>query len=71
MLIWSIVPSQTIWQSSDEEQRSQTKVTEVKGVKVLVETLADGKGRVCQVMSTNPADFLREDLTPGTIVNLV
>ena len=71
MLIWSIVPSQTIWQSSDAEQRSQTKVTEVKGVKVLVEPLADGKGRICQVLSTNPADFLRADLEPGAIINLV
>ena len=71
MLIWSVVPSETIWQSSDAEQCPQSKVTEVKGVKVLVEPLADGKGRISQVLSTNPADFLRTDLAPGAIVNLV
>ena len=71
MLIWSIVPSQTIWQSEDAEQSVQRKISEVKGAKVLVEPLADGKGRICQVLSTNPADFLRTDLAPGTIVNLI
>ncbi len=71
MLIWSVVPSETIWQSADEKQRTQTKVTEVNGIKVLVEPLSDGKGRICQVMSTNPADFLRTDLAPGAIVSLV
>lgn len=71
MLIWSVVPSETIWQNENEAQLPQRKITEVKGTKVLVEPMADGKGRVCQVLSTNPADFLREDLTPGAIVNLI
>ncbi len=71
MLIWSVIPSQIIWQSEETEQKPQSKITEVKGVKVLVEPLADGKGRICQVLSTNPNDFLREELTPGSIVNLV
>ena len=71
MLIWSIVPSQTIWQSEDAEQSVQRKISEVKGAKVLVEPLADGKGRICQVLSTNPADFFFSFLAPGTIVNLI
>ncbi len=71
MLIWSIVPSQTIWETAEKESTVKRKIMDIKGAKVMVEPLADGRGRILQVLSTNPNDFLREELSPGAIVNLV
>lgn len=73
MLIWSVIPNQMIWQNSaqtEKERAEQGRIVQVRGTQVLVDPMANGKGRVRQVLSTNPADFLRVDLTPGSIVNL-
>lgn len=70
MLIWSVIPNDIIWQIDAKEKSSQTKVVCVNGTHVMVDVLAQGKGRIRQIMSTNPSDFLREDLMPGVVISL-
>ena len=38
------------------------------GVKVLAEPQGSGKYRILQIYSTNPKDFLRKNLFPGTLI---
>lgn len=74
MLIWSVMPSQIIWEAAEGSETIKAlklTVSEIAGVKVLVEPLNQGKGRIRQVLSTAPEHFLRGELAPGTIVNLV
>jgi hypothetical protein len=40
-----------------------------KGVKVMVEDIGNGKRKVVKLLSTNPYDFLRPELSPGTILS--
>ena len=70
MLIWSVIPNHIIWETQKKEETEQMKVMKIKGTQVMVEPVGNGKGRIRQVLSTNPTDFLKEDLSPGSIVQL-
>ena len=39
------------------------------GVNVSVRKLADGRYQIVQILSTRPADFLRNELAPGMIID--
>lgn len=70
MLIWSVVPNQMIWQTTQKNETTTQKMIYIKGVQVVVEPTSAGKGRICQVLSTDPKDFLRPEFAPGQIVNM-
>jgi hypothetical protein len=54
-----------------EDQLNYTKhqMLSVNGVSVQAESLENGAYRIVQVLSTDPQDFMKSDLAPGTIIS--
>lgn len=40
-----------------------------QGVKLMAEDAGNGKKRVVKLLSTNPYDYLRADLFPGSLID--
>lgn len=70
-MLYTIMPMEVVFGPPPGE--SQPEVLSVVasvggGVRALVQPLPDGRARLERLLSTDPADYLRSDLIPGTIV---
>jgi len=69
MLFHSIAPIHQVLDGMEEERPYRDIVW--KNRRLIVEPLADGRhARIVRLISSNPADFLRPDLRPGTVIRL-
>ena len=68
--LWTIVPVEQVLENR-EETSPRFREIEYDGITMMVEPMADGMGRVERLLSGNPADFLRPELQPGSLVPLV
>lgn len=66
MTIWSIVPIEMVLSNT----ASPTAYDEIEcnGMKCLVEKTGPTQCRVVRLLTTNPSDYLRTDLQPGTVL---
>ena len=69
MIIHSIVPHELIFPQSDQEFSSQMSLTR-EGIPMIVEQ-SGNMYKVIRIMSSNPADYLRDDFTPGSFISLI
>ncbi|MDC3414084.1 YlzJ-like family protein [Aquibacillus sp. 3ASR75-11] len=53
----------------DQSKYSNLELISVNGVSVQATRLKNGSYRIVQVLSTNPQDFMKSDLAPGTIIS--
>ena len=67
--MWTIVPPELVWEGIEREPKKLQQI-QWHNAQVLIEPIDFGRGRVVQVLSTEPNDFLRPDLAPGAIINL-
>ncbi|MFO7310925.1 MAG: YlzJ-like family protein [Bacillota bacterium] len=63
MILWTIVPIESVL--DDEPSTPQVVDVAVGHMRLLLEPGADGRTRIQRVLSTDPADYLRPELTPG------
>ncbi|NLA59171.1 MAG: hypothetical protein GX855_09775 [Firmicutes bacterium] len=69
-MMWTIIPPEVVWEGVEEKPKDIMEL-EWQGVQMLVEPLQFGQGRIVRLLSTDPKDFLRPELAPGSIINLL
>ncbi|WP_425060923.1 hypothetical protein SCACP_16840 [Sporomusa carbonis] len=67
MILWTIVPEEAIFVNQNQSIAAYEEI-EYSGQKVLVEKVSAKEFRVVRLLTTNPSDYLRNDLQPGTII---
>lgn len=70
MIYWTVIPLEAVWNGWEEMSCPWVEI-EYQGIQMIVEP-ADppGYGRVVRLLSPRPGDYLRPDLTPGSLVPL-
>ena len=66
MILWSIVPPDIIF--SDVNIEPIYEEVEYSGLKCVVEKINSAQCRIVRLLTTNPSDYLRNELQPGTIL---
>jgi len=69
-IIYTPMPIEMILEGIEKEGPQYQEV-EVKGAKLLVEQLNMETCRVVRLISTNPADFLKNEFQPGTELKFI
>ena len=69
-MMWTIIPPEEVWEGG-EERVTDLMEPSWQRVKVLVEPMQVGQGRIVKILSTDPRDFLRPELAPGSVVDLL
>lgn len=69
MIIYTPMPIELVMEGFGQRRRSEMVMLE--GVPVEVEPLSLETGRIIRVFSFDPADYLRPQLQPGTVVQWV
>ncbi len=68
MINYSIFQSEFIFKDWDDFNPSYKVVEMQNGLKLEVEQVNEESVRIVRIISTNPGDYLRDDITPGSIV---
>lgn len=68
--MWTIIPPEVIWEGIEEKSKDLLQL-EWLGVQMLVEPLQFAQGKIVRLLSTEPNDFLRPELQPGSIIDLM
>lgn len=68
VILYTPMQLELVLSGLDQMSRAGERTATVGGVPVLVQRRADGSEKIVQLLSTNPADFLRQDLNPGALV---
>ncbi|MBP2635881.1 MAG: YlzJ-like protein [Firmicutes bacterium] len=66
MVLWTIVPEEAIF--AESIQPVVYEEMQYLGQKVMVEKISPNQFRVVRLLTTAPADYLRNDLQPGTVI---
>lgn len=69
-IIYTPLPPEVVLEGMDKEY-PQCQEISYNGAKLLVEPYGPDKYKIVRLISTNPRDYLRNDLQPGTEINLV
>jgi hypothetical protein len=68
--MWTIIPPELIWEGVEAKPKELLQM-KWQGTHVLVEPMAFARGKIVQVLSTEPNDFLRPELQPGLIIDVM
>lgn len=70
MLLYTIVPSEAIFDSESDNNEGQQEVEITLGqASLLAQSLPGGQFKISRIISTNPQDFLKPEWQPGNITN--
>lgn len=69
-IIYTPLPIELVLEGIDKDGPPYQEL-EVGGAKLLVEQVNTDTCRVVRLISTNPADYLKEEFQPGTELNFV
>ena len=64
MTLWTVMPPEAIFPAEHPEPAYEE--AEFSGVKMLVEKISPEQCRIVRLLSTNPQDYLRSELQPGS-----
>lgn len=65
-LLWTIMPAEMVLDGA--ENLAAYEEIDYGGVSVLVEKLSPIQCRIVRLLSTEPQDFLRPEIQPGTVL---
>ena len=68
--MWTIIPPEGVWEGIEEKPKDLLQL-EWLGVQMLVEPLQFAQGKIVRLLSSEPNDFLRPELQPGSIIDLI
>jgi hypothetical protein len=68
--MWTIIPPEVVWEGIEEKPKDLLQL-EWLGVQMLVEPLQFAQGKIVRLLSSEPNDFLRPELQPGSIIDLI
>ncbi|HWR43095.1 YlzJ-like family protein [Sporomusa sp.] len=64
MILWTVMPMEAVFPQAYNPTYDEI---EYAGTKMLVEKTSVDEYRVVRILSTNPQDYLRQDIQPGTV----
>lgn len=67
MTLWTIVPEEVIFGLQNQDPATYEEL-ECAGQRVMAEKLAQNQYRVVRLLTTNPTDYLHDNLQPGTVI---
>ncbi|MFS0656267.1 YlzJ-like family protein [Bacillus sp. 179-C3.3 HS] len=67
MILYTPMPYEAIYADTNDDRK--LKEIQIQGVPVMVEMKED-EAEIVQIMSTNPMDFLNQELAPGKRLKL-
>lgn len=67
MILWTIVPLDSVFQKSVEA--SNYEEIYYQNIHCIAEKNADTQYKIVRILSTNPMDYLHPKLQPGTLLN--
>lgn len=68
MILWTVMPIELVLAQQDNVSNPYEEI-EYAGTKMMVERMPSNQCRIVRILSSNPMDFLRSDIQPGTILN--
>ena len=69
MINYSIYDEEVIYDGWDDFE-PEYEILEYKGLKLQVEKISEKQVKINQVISSDPQDFLNENIAPGNTLNL-
>ena len=66
MILWTIMPLELVF--GQEELSNPYEEIEYANTKMMVEKVSENQCRVVRILSTDPQDYLRNDIQPGMIL---
>jgi hypothetical protein len=67
MIMWTVVPMDIVFYQSEPPPAYEELI--YAGTNMLVEKLSPTQCRIVRILTTNPADYLRPEIQPGTVLN--
>jgi len=68
VILYTPMQLELVFAGLDQMVRLPERKASINGIPVLLRRSSDGKEEIAQILSTNPADYLRVDLFPGAQV---
>jgi hypothetical protein len=71
MLLYTIIPTESIFESeTDNQEDLHDEIEIIQGkASLLIQSLAGGKYKITRIISTDPQDYLRPEWQPGRIIS--
>ncbi|NLI12655.1 YlzJ-like family protein [Pelotomaculum propionicicum] len=68
MILYTPMQLELVLEGFDKTEYPEYKEIDYKGVRMLVEGAGYGRRRIVKLLSTNPYDYLRPEMTPGSLI---
>lgn len=68
MILWSIIPSDVILSNLTTNSEPVYEEVEYSGMKCIVEKVSSSQYQIVKLLTTDPMDYLRSELQPGTTI---
>jgi hypothetical protein len=68
MILWTVIPMEIVLRGVSDEQQPQYEELEYGNARLMVEKTGPSQYRVVRVISTDPTDYLRPEIQPGSKV---
>lgn len=68
-MLWTIMPLEMVMEGYDTYEPAYTEIA-WNNATLLVEQTDENSARVVRLISSNPQDYLKPELQPGTIIQL-
>lgn len=69
MILYTPVQLELVLEGFDKTKYPEYREVKYKGVPVLVEEAGFGRKRIVKLLSTDPFDYLKPEMAPGSIID--
>lgn len=69
MILWTPMQLELVLEGLEDMCPPRRSLVSYRGVPMLVERAADGRSKIAQLLSTDPADYLNAEYTPGNYLD--
>ncbi|HEX3015509.1 MAG TPA: YlzJ-like family protein [Desulfobacteria bacterium] len=70
MAFWTPLDLEQVLKGWDQQHGERIEVV-CENILLEVEPLGDGTGKIIRLISSDPNDYLRGDLAPGQVINII
>ncbi|MEG6585480.1 YlzJ-like family protein [Dendrosporobacter sp. 1207_IL3150] len=67
MILWTVMPLEAVFPPDDFSPNYEE--VDYEGIRLIVEKTSNEQCRIIRLLSTNPHDFLRNEIQPGMVIN--
>ncbi|MCG9969721.1 YlzJ-like family protein [Pelotomaculum terephthalicicum JT] len=69
MILYTPMQLELVLEGFDREKYPEYQEINYDGVSMVVENTSNGKKRIVKLLSTNPYDYLKTNLQPGSLID--